>query len=78
MRKDAREVVYKILYAIAAILIFAFVVASGVDVYKYNTGGYIGSAPLWLYILLRAIQFVLPSIIVFLIAFIFKKYFRKK
>ena len=73
-----KENVYKILYAISAILIFAFLVASGIDVYKYNTGGYIGSAPLWLYIFLRAVQFVLPSVIVFLIAIIFKKHFRKK
>ena len=73
-----KENVYKILYAISAILVIVFIVASGVDVYKYNTGGYIGSAPLWLYILLRAIQFILPSIIVFVIASIFKKYFGKK
>ncbi len=73
-----KENVYKILYAISAILVIVFIVASGVDVYKYNTGGYIGSAPLWLYILLRAIQFVLPSIIVFVIAIICKKHFRKK
>ena len=35
-----KENVLKILYAISAILIFAFLVASGIDVYKYNTGGY--------------------------------------
>ena len=67
-----KENIYKILYAVSALLILCFAVFFGVDIYHYNTR-VMGSAPLYLYALVRAIEFIVPSIIVFIVALIVKK-----
>ena len=73
-----KENIYKFLYIVAALLVIGFVIASGVDAYKYNTGGYLGSAPLYLYILVNAIEYLLQSLAFFVAALICKKKFVKK
>ena len=73
-----RENIYKFLYIVSALLAVGFAIAFGVDAYKYNTGGYVGSAPLYAYALVRAVEFILPSVIVFVAAIICKKKFAKK
>ena len=73
-----KENIYKFLYIVAALLVIGFAIASGVDAYKYNTGGYLGSAPLYLYILVNAIEYLLPSLAFFVAALICKKKFVKK
>ena len=70
---------HKILFVISALLVAGFAIAFGVDAYKYNNGGYVGgSAPLYAYALVRAVEFILPSIITFVAAIICKKKFAKK
>lgn len=69
---------HKFLFVISALLVVGFAIAFGVDAYKYNTGGYVGSAPLYAYALVRAVEFILPSIVVFVAAIICKKKFPKK
>ena len=69
---------YKFLFVISALLVVGFAIAFGVDAYKYNTGGYLGSAPLYAYALVDAAKYLLPSIIIFVAALIFKKKFAKK
>lgn len=69
---------HKFLFVISALLVVGFAIAFGVDAYKYNNGGYVGSAPLYAYALVRAVEFILPSIIVFVVALICKKKFAKK
>ena len=66
------------MFIISALFVITFVITFGIDAYKYNTGIYIGSAPLDLYLLVRAIEFIIPSIIFFIIAIIGKKFFNKK
>ncbi len=73
-----KENIYKFLCIVAALLVLGFAIASGVDAYKYNTGGYWGSAPLSLYILVNAIEYLLPSLAFFVAALICKKKFAKK
>ena len=73
-----KENIYKFLYIVAALLVVGFAIAFGVDAYKYNTGGYLGSAPLYAYALVRAVEFIFPSVIVFVAALICKKKFAKK
>ncbi len=73
-----KENIYKFLYIVAALLGVGFAIASGVDAYKYNTGGYLGSAPLYLYILVNAIEYLLPGLAFFVAAIICKKKFVKK
>ena len=73
-----KENVYKFLYIAAALLVVGFAIASGVDAYKYNTGGYLGSAPLYLYILVNAIMYLLPSLAFFVTGIICRKKFAQK
>ena len=55
-----------------------FAIAFGVDTYKYNTGGYLGSAPLYAYALVDGVEYLLPSLEFFIAAIICKKKFAKK
>ena len=65
--------IYKFLYAISALLVLGFSISFGVDIYKYNNHIYMGSAPLYAYAIVRAVAFIVPSIIVFIVALIVKK-----
>lgn len=69
---------HKLLFVVAALLVVGFGIASGVDAYKYNTGGYLGSAPLSVYILVNAIEYLIPSVIIFVAGLICKKKLAKK
>ena len=69
---------HKLLFVISALLVVGFAVAFGVDAYKYNNGGYLGSAPLYAYALVDAVEYLIPSGIVFVAALICKKKFAKK
>ena len=73
-----KENIYKFLYALSALLVVGFAIVSGVDAYKYNAGGYLGSAPLYLYILVNVIEYLLPSLAFFVAALICKNKFVKK
>ncbi|MBR7186704.1 MAG: hypothetical protein IKD43_04395 [Clostridia bacterium] len=66
-----KQNLYKFMFAVSALLVLAFVIRFGVDIYKYDV--YMGSAPLYAYALLRAVEFVVPSIIIFIIGMILKK-----
>ena len=62
----------------AALLVVGFAIAFGVAAYKYNTGGYLGSAPLYAYALVDAVEYLLPSLAFFIAGLICKKKFTKK
>ncbi len=65
-----KENIYKFLYIISALLIIAFVIRLGVDYFKYNT--HTNSAPFYVFIIERTFEFIIPSIIVFIVARIAK------
>lgn len=71
-----KENIYKFLYAVSAFLVLGFAIRFGVDIFKYDT--YNGSAPLYAYALVRLVEFIVPSIIVFVVAIIVKKKFANK
>ena len=73
-----KENIYIFLYILAALLVVGFDVAFGVDTYKYNTGGYLGSAPLYVYALVDAVEYLPPSLAFFIAGLICKKKFTKK
>ena len=73
-----KENVYKFLYIVAALLVVGFAIAFCVDAYKYNTGDYLGSAPLYVYALVDAVEYLLPSLAFFTSAIICKKKFVEK
>lgn len=70
-----KENVYKFLYAISVFLIVGFAIRLGVDYFKYDTHS--NSAPFYVFITERVIEFIIPSIIVFIVAKIAKKKYDK-
>ena len=72
-----KENIHKFLYIISVLLVVGFAIAFGVDAYKYNTGGYLGSAPLYVYALVDAVEYLLPSLVFFVAGLICKKKFSK-
>ena len=68
-----KENICKLFYVISALFLLAFAVGFGIDTYKYYANIYLGSAPLYVYALGRFIEFILPSIIFFVIARICKR-----
>ncbi|MBU5439863.1 hypothetical protein KQI42_17750 [Tissierella sp. MSJ-40] len=65
--------VVKALRVIGQVFIVLFIALSFFDLYKYNTAYKYGSAPFYLYVLVRAVEFLIPSLICFIIARFFKK-----
>lgn len=66
-----KENIYKFLYIVSIILIIGFIIRLGVDWFKYDIIN--NSVPFYVYIIERAIEFILPSIIIFIFARITKK-----
>ena len=52
-------------------VILGFAISFGVDAYNYNI--FMGSAPLYAYAIVRAVEFIIPSFVAFVIALIIKK-----
>ena len=73
-----KENIHKFLYIISVLLVVGFAIAFGVDAYKYNSGGYLGSAPLYAYALVDVVEYLLPSLAFFIAGLICKKKFSIK
>ena len=67
------KILYKLLCFFAALMVVGFAIGSGVDAYKYITGVYIGSAPLYVYILGNAVMFLLPCLLFLILGMICKR-----
>ena len=67
---------YKVLILGATILLLAFLITAGIDLIRYNE--YKTSAPLYLYIIVRALVFALPSAILFVVAVIIRCKIKKR
>ncbi len=70
-----KENIYKILYAISIILIIGFAIILGIDYSKYDN--IINSAPFYTFIIVRILEFIVPSIIVFIIGKALKNKYSK-
>lgn len=66
-----KENIYKFLNAVSILLIIGFLIILGVDYYNYNT--YLNSAPFYVFIIARVAEFIIPSIIIFIVAKVIKK-----
>lgn len=66
-----KQNIYKFLYFVSAFLILGFCIRLGVDYFKYDT--YNNSTPFYVFIIERVVEFIIPSIIVFIVARILKK-----
>ena len=61
----------KLLYTISMLLIIAFITITFIDYSKYDAN--INSAPFTADILIRSLEFVLPSIIIFVVTIFMSK-----
>lgn len=65
---------YKLFYIIAIVLAAVFCVMVAIDSYKYTTT--LNSAPFYIFVLVRAITFLLPALISFIIGRVIHKKIR--
>lgn len=66
-----KENIYKFLYIVSIFLIIGFMTRLGMDYFKYNPNE--TSVPFYVFIIERLVEFVIPSIIIFIVAKITKK-----
>ena len=66
-----KENIYKFLYAITILLIIGFTIRLGMDYFYYDTQN--NSAPFYTFIIIRMIEFIIPSVILFIVAKAMKK-----
>lgn len=71
-----KQNIYKFLYAVSALLILGFAIHTIVDGCRYNS--MLTSFPFYAFVLVHAIEYIVPSIIVFIVAIIVKKKFTNK
>lgn len=70
-----KENIYKFLYAACIFLTVGFAVRLGADYLKYDNINH--SAPFYVFIIERLLEFVLPSIILFVVGTVMKKKYSK-
>ena len=63
--------IYKIFFAAAVLLLILFAVLLIIDAVNYNRT--LTSAPFWIFVMARAVEFILPCIVVFIIGLILKR-----
>ncbi len=71
-----KQNIYKFLYTVSALLVLGFAIHTIVDGCRYNS--MLTSFPFYAFVLVRAIEYLVPSIIVFSVAVIVKKKFANK
>ena len=64
---------YKLLYICSGLLILGFCIGVAADYVRYDTMA--NSAPFYVFIMVRLLEFVLPSAILFIVAKVLKKKF---
>ncbi len=70
-----KENIYKFLYAVAIFLVIIFFIRLGIDYFHYDTNQ--DSAPFYTYILVDGLEWIVPSIVVFVVGIFCKKKFQK-
>lgn len=68
MKKD---VIYKVVITLVVILILCFSIAVGYDYYKYDP--IVTSAPFYVNIIYRFVEFLVPAIIIKIIGYVIRK-----
>lgn len=66
-----KENIYKFLYAVCIFLIVGFIIRLSVDYFKYDNIN--NSIPFYILIIERTVEFILPSIILFIAGIFCKK-----
>ena len=68
--------IHKLLYAISALLVLGFAIHTIVDAVRYDS--MLTSFPFYAFVIVHAVEYLLPSLIVFIAALIVKKKFANK
>ena len=68
--------IHKFLYVISALLVLGFAIHTIVDACRYDS--MLTSFPFYAFIIVHAVEYLLPSLIVFIAALIVKKKFANK
>ena len=71
-----KENIYKLLYAVSILSLIGFIVRLGVDYFKYDNLN--NSAPFYTFIMVRMIEFLIPSIAILIIGKVIKKKYSKQ
>ena len=71
-----RKNIHKFLYVISALLVLGFAIHTIVDACRYDS--MLTSFPFYAFIIVHAVEYLLPSLIVFIAALIVKKKFANK
>ena len=67
--------IHKFLYVISALLVLGFAIHTIVDACRYDS--MLTSFPFYAFVIVHAVEYLLPSIIVFVVALIVKKKYGK-
>ncbi len=70
-----KEIVCKVLYALSVLLLVGFLISLVSDYMQYNT--YLNSAPFYIFVLVRAVEFILPGIMVFIVVMVMRRKINK-
>lgn len=70
-----KENIYKFLYTVSIFLIIGFTIRLGADYFKYNNTN--NSAPFYAFVIERTVEFIVPSIIVFIVGKVVKNKYSK-
>ena len=68
--------IHKFLYVISALLVLGFAIHTIVDACRYDS--MLTSFPFYAFVIVHAVEYLLPSLIVFIAALIVKKKFANK
>lgn len=68
--------IYKFLYAVSALMALGFVIHTIVDMCRYNS--MLTSFPRYAFVIAHAVVYLVPSIIILIVALIVKKKFSNK
>ena len=68
--------IYKFLYALSALLALGFVIHTIVDAFRYDS--MLTSFPFYAFVLGHAVVYLVPSLVVFIVALIVKNKFANK
>ena len=70
-----KENIHKFIYIVCIFLIIGFANRLGVDYFKYDNTN--NSAPFYAFIIERVVEFIVPSMVVFIVGKVMKKKYSK-
>ncbi len=70
-----KENIYKFLYVISLLLVIGFMIRLGADYFKYSNIN--NSTPFYAFVIERVIEFILPSMVVWIAAKVLKRKYSK-